>query len=340
MVEHTDTKKDGVIEIPVGKSIEKMRRNPWIFSTIILVVVLIVVIFMKAGITGNAAASVSGEEAGQNLIGFVNSQGQGTAEFVSAEKIGSLYKITVKYNGADVPTYVSLDGKYFLPSAVPLTDDAAAVIGTTDTTAGQGQQQPAATVPKSDKPKVELFVMSYCPYGTQMEKGILPVLALLKDKIDFKLEFTHFTLHGEKEDTEDFRQICIREEQPSKLLPYVQCILNSTDPYSPADTTQCMKSGGIDAAKVNTCISGKAKDYYAIDSGLSKGYGVQGSPTLVINGVQADSGRSPSAILTTICAAFNNAPAECSQSLPTESPSPGFGYSSSGSDAAAASCGV
>ena len=325
MVENKDNKS----ESSSAKSIDKMRKNPWIFSTAILVIVLVFVIFMKAGVTGNVV-SVSGEEAGDNLIEFINSQGQGTAEFVSAEKEGSLYKIIVNYNGADVPTYVSLDGKYFLPSAVPLTGDAIA-------SAGQ-DQQPAADVPKSDKPKVELFVMSYCPYGTQMEKGILPVVSLLKDKIDFKLEFTHFTLHGEKEDTENFRQICIREEQSSKFLPYIQCTLNSTDPYNPADVNQCMKSLGIDSAKVDSCISTKAKDYYVIDSDLSQGYGVQGSPTLVINGVQADSGRSSAAILSTICGAFNNAPAECSQSLPTESPSAGFGYGSTGSDAAAASC--
>ena len=299
---------------------------------------LIFVIFMKSGITGNSVASVGGEEAGNSVVSYLNQQTGGGVGYVSSNDIGNLYEVTVSYQGQDVPVYVTKDGGYFVQGLSPLTPGAAAVIGAADTTAGQGQQLPASEVPKSDKPKVELFVMSYCPYGTQMEKGILPVLALLKDKIDFKLEFTHFTLHGEKEDTENFRQICIREEQPSKLLPYLQCILNSTNPNSPADVTQCMKSGGIDTAKVDSCISGKAKGYYAVDSELSKGYGVQGSPTLVINGVQADSGRSPSAVLATICATFNNAPAECSQSLPNDNPSAGFGFGSSGTDVAAANC--
>ena len=43
--------------------------------------------------------------------------------------------------------------------------------------------QPAApvAVTKSDRPKVELFVMSYCPYGLQMEKAYLPAWNLLKN---------------------------------------------------------------------------------------------------------------------------------------------------------------
>ncbi len=45
--------------------------------------------------------------------------------------------------------------------------------------------------------------MSYCPYGTQAEKGILPVVALLGDKIDFKLRTVHYVLHGDKEDLEN-----------------------------------------------------------------------------------------------------------------------------------------
>lgn len=202
-------------------------------------------------------------------------------------------------------------------------------------------QSPAKVAPKSDKPKVELFVMSYCPYGTQMEKAILPVVSALKDKIDFKLEFTHFTLHGEKEDTENFRQMCIREEQGAKFLPYIQCILDSNNVNAPKDQSTCMKSLGIDENAVNSCIQNKAADYYAVDSALSEGYGVQGSPTLVINGTQVDSARSPSGVLSTICSAFNVAPSDCNTVLPSESAAPGFGFNTTNSsEFAAVQCGV
>lgn len=40
--------------------------------------------------------------------------------------------------------------------------------------------------PKSDKPEVKFFVMSFCPYGNQAEAGLEPVYQLLKNKVDWQ----------------------------------------------------------------------------------------------------------------------------------------------------------
>jgi len=40
--------------------------------------------------------------------------------------------------------------------------------------------------PKSAKPQVKFFVMSFCPYGNQAEAGLEPVYQLLKDKVDWQ----------------------------------------------------------------------------------------------------------------------------------------------------------
>ncbi|MEM2131153.1 MAG: GILT family protein, partial [Candidatus Woesearchaeota archaeon] len=72
---------------------------------------------------------------------------------------------------------------------------------------------------KKDKPEVQLFVMSHCPFGTQMEKGILPVVELLGNKIDFKVRFVYYAMHGEVEVKEQLRQYCIQKEQQDKYLP-------------------------------------------------------------------------------------------------------------------------
>ena len=308
-----------------------MMANPWKPATFVLIVVIVVLALTGGlgGITGNA---VSESAAADNLVSFIKGQGA-DASLVSVDKESGMYKVTVDIDGQKAPIYVSIDGKYAIAQPIPLTGKAVA-------NSGSGAARAPAEVPKSDKPKVELFVMSYCPYGTQMEKGFLPVLALLGNKIDASIKFTHFTLHGEKEDTENYRQMCIREEQGSKFNAYLQCILDSSNVNAPADVNACMQKLGIDSAKVQNCIKTKADDYYKTDSELSEGYGVQGSPTLVINGVQASSGRSPAAILGAICSAFNTAPSECSQKLATDSPSAGFGYNAGGADAAAANCGV
>jgi predicted DsbA family dithiol-disulfide isomerase len=99
-----------------------------------------------------------------------------------------------------------------------------------------------------------------------------------------------------------------------------------------------LKNASIDQTKLNTCIKDKYDTYYAADSALSEDYGVRGSPTLVINGVEVQTGRSPAAMLATICAAFNTAPEECNTQLDSRSPSAGFGWSVSQGNAANAQC--
>jgi len=305
------------------ESSKKRNVNFWMIATIVLVILLLGTLIY------NSLTTISAKKAGQLLTTFAESQGV-TLDVTKVVSKDGFYEVTAEIQGQSGSFYITKDGKYFTSSILPITSSSASANTDSET---------AVEVPKSEKPKVELFIMSYCPYGTQMEKAILPVLTTLGSKVDATIRFTHFTLHGEKEDTENFRQICIRQEQPTKFLAYLQCTLNSTDPNSPADPTACMNKLSINVAGVNSCIKSKAADYYKVDSDLSQSYGVQGSPTLVINGVQANVARSPAAILEAVCAAYNNAPSECSTQLPTAQASAGFGYSaSSSSDTAAAQC--
>ncbi|HLC67305.1 MAG TPA: hypothetical protein VJI12_00300 [archaeon] len=301
-------------------------------SVVTLVVGIVIGTVISTSVTGAAPNAVDKTAAGNLVVDYLNNnlvQAGTTASLVSVEEVNGMYRVTTLYQGSDIPVYTDKSGKMLFASEPRLLNETAA--------------QPAApaptSVPKNNKPSVELFVMSYCPYGTQAEKGILPVVRALGDKIDFKIEFTHFTLHGAKEDTENFRQLCIREEQSAKFLPYVACILNSTDVNNPGNVTACMKGLGIDTVKVDDCMKNNAASYYAVDSKLSQDYGVQGSPTLIINGATSSAGRSPVSYLAGICAAFTNPPAECSADVSATQPGPGFGYEST-SAATAAGCGI
>lgn len=178
----------------------------------------------------------------------------------------------------------------------------------------------------NNKPKVELFVMTYCPYGLQAEKGLIPVIKALGNKIDATIRFVDYFMHGAKEEQETYTQICIREEQNKKFLPYLECFAEK------GDSADCLTRTGIDTKRLNTCIDTNAKKYYAKDSELSKTYGVQGSPTLILNNAQKESGRSSSAFLNTICSSFNIKPNECSNGILSQEPGPGFGTSASASN--------
>lgn len=190
------------------------------------------------------------------------------------------------------------------------------------------QQAPVPNAPKSDKPVAEVFVMSYCPYGIQMEQAFLPVMDLLKDKADIKIKFVSYAMHGQKELEENTRQYCIQGEQSDKYVAYLKCFVESQN------ASTCLSKAGVNASKLQSCVDSTNKKFgimdkfkdqstwlsgqyplYPIYDDLNQKYGVEGSPTVVINGSQVSVGRSPEAVKQAICAAFNKAPSECSTSL-------------------------
>lgn len=182
----------------------------------------------------------------------------------------------------------------------------------------------AATI--AGAPTMQVFIMSYCPYGLQMLKGMLPVMEKFQGKANIELRFVGYTMHGEKEEQENFRMICLREEQYSKLIPYLKCFAES------GDAEACIAQAGVNVGKLDTCMINKATEYYKEDQALCDQYDVRGSPTTIINGEVAEGlARSPEGIKTALCEDFTTKPAECSETLSTESPSPGFGGGTSSS---------
>src|SRR3989344_1945119 len=305
---HTE-KKDG----KKSDITEKLRKNPWIVSTIILGILFLIMLYFNSGASGSV---ISKDKASDSLVGYLNSLTGGGVSYVSSKDLGSLYEVKVSYQNQEIPVYTSKDGKYFIQGITPLT---AQVVSNSP------EVFTPEEIPKSDKPKVELFIMTHCPYGTQAEKGLIPVLKLLEKKIDGKIRFVHYFMHGDKEEQETYNQLCIREEQSGKYLSYLECFLED------GDSSRCLTEAGIDKTRLSSCIQSKAKDYYASDSALSNDYGVQGSPTLVINGHEVSSGRSSSALLAAICSAFNNEPSECNEEVSSQDHAPGFGYAGAGS---------
>ena len=277
------------------------------------------------------------------------SDSSATVDSIVDEK--NLYHVKLTVAGRQYDSYVTKDGKILFPQGIDIT--APVVPPTGD------QAAPATNVPKTDKPVVELFVMAYCPYGTQAEKGMLPAVRALGNSVDFKIRFVYYAMHGEKEVKENLNQYCIQKNEPDKYLKYLACFLNdSTGQGSDSVVAACIAQTGIDKTKLESCKTSTDTEFsvtknfndeaswlsgrfpkFDIDAALNTKYGVGGSPTLVINGVQSNAGRDSESYLKAICASFNNAPAECNTALSATQPGPGFGYDSVGS-AQAAGCGV
>jgi protein-disulfide isomerase len=297
---------------------EILRKNPWILSTIILGIFAVLLVIGSFGVipTGNV---ISEDDAAQIILNFAEDQTGEQIGLDSVSEMSGIYEVNIIFQNQTIPLYLTKDGENLVQGLTPLNS--------IPSPSQANQQDAPIEVPKSDKPKVELFVMTHCPYGTQAEKGFIPTIKALGDKIDAQIRFVHYFMH-DPEEAETPVQVCIRQEQSDKWLDYLECFLED------GDSDRCIDEVGIDADDLDDCVnSADSGIYYGTDSTLSQNYGVGGSPTLVINGVIASSGRSSDAFLKTICSAFNEAPEECSSlSLSTESPSPGFGYSVSGSD--------
>jgi len=334
-MENQDENKSGEINSNIeekkvfgGKKVlTKIKKNPWVVSTLVFGVVCLILFFGSSGITGSTIARmtgsmISGGEAGDSILDFVKSQTGGQGEVVEVNDFSdAFYEVTVLYQGQEVPLYITKDGKYLVQGLTPMAS-------LQEPSSPNPQPSQPADVVKSDKPVVELFVMTHCPYGTQSEKGMIPAIKALGDSIDAEIRFVHYFMH-DPEKTETPIQVCIREEQPAKYYDYLECFLED------GNSDRCLSKAKIDVSKMNACISqGKSDKYYKEDSDLSQGYGVGGSPSLVINGKLVNSGRDSASYLATICSAFNDAPKECEMQLSSSSPSPGFGTGTGASTSA------
>jgi glutaredoxin len=334
----------------ITKEPKNSKKFSW--KKITMIVSVLFVVSLAMNIFG--AGSITGFTASNNDIiseveTFLADNYDVQAKVTDIETESGLFKLELEITSPQgtqtMTSYATKDGSLLFPSAIEMVAQEEGV------EAPVAQQQPTQDITKSDKPKVELFVMSHCPFGTQAEKGMLPVAELLGDKIDFEIKFVNYAMHGEKEVNEQLRQVCIQEEQPDKYFTYLWSFLDSDD-YE-----QALKDADIDTAKLDKCVAKLDKEYKATelledkDSWVSGRfpqfnvhedenikYGVKGSPTLVINGQQVSSSRDSASYLANVCAAFNNAPEECNEQLSSAQPSTGFGLSGTGA-ASAATCG-
>jgi len=329
------------------KKVAQGKTNYWMIATLALIVLLGVSYFTN-GFDSLSSGGLTKEEAAVKTISFVNTnllQGESVAKLGAVTEEKGLYNVKLSVSGQEFNSFITKDGELFFPQGIEMSTTVSPQVNTPT-------QPETPDVVKSDKPKVELFVMSHCPYGTQAEKGILPIVNLLGDKIDFDLRFVSYAMHGQTELDEQMNQVCIKNEQSDKFNDYLSCFLEDGDGES------CLTEVEISKSMLTTCVASLDEEYkitenfedqstwlsgryplFDVDKTLNEQYGVRGSPTLVINGEQVSAARSPAAYLGAICAAFNVAPEECTDStgVSSETYAPGFGYEVGA--ATAASCG-
>ncbi|RMF54588.1 hypothetical protein D6745_04765 [Candidatus Woesearchaeota archaeon] len=187
-----------------------------------------------------------------------------------------------------------------------------------------------------NKPQIDFFVMSYCPYGNQAEEAIKPVYELLKGKADFKPHYVIYSnyrgggpqycfddeskycsMHGIVELHQDIREFCVYRHMGEAEWFEFATKMNKECNSQNADT--CWEgvadSLGLDKDVINDCFANEALDILQNEFELNKAYGVSGSPTIFIDGQKYGGSRTPEGFKSGLCNAFEDAPEECNEAL-------------------------
>ncbi len=308
-----------------AEHVHAKKSNIWMHTTAILVIILIA-FFAFTYAMPKAGAFKTATECSTKAIDFLNTNlvSPGTsASLEEVKEVAGVYEITTNYQNASIPVYMSKDCEMLFVS----------VINTSQEIPSQEEQQ-APEMPKTATPVVELYVMSFCPYGVQAEQLMKPVADLLGKKADFEVRFIASvagnvtnsvqSLHGLEEAKEDLRQVCIMKYAPGKYWSYLMDINTNCYPNyrDSAVMDACWKNAstklGINVSQIETCAYGsEGLELLKVDETLSAQNGISGSPTIIINGVMYSGARNSDAFKQAVCSAFTTAPSECNQSLST-----------------------
>ena len=306
-----DTKK-------AEKALKKMNKNPWMFASIVLSVLLIlslVTIF-------NGDKGVSKAVAGQIILDFANEQTGGGVELIEVNEVSGLYEVNVLFQGQSLPLYITKDGETLVQGIMPLSEVQAQE--------QPAQQQPATQEPvKTEIPQVDLFIWSYCPYGVTAQGPMAEVASLLGDSADFRAVM-YYDGHGEYETQQNKIQACIQKVDKDNYWEYAAGFVSDVYPAcSQSRDVECdktesikvMDAVGIDSDAIFECVDSEGADLIATDAVYASQNGVTGSPTVLVNGVKANVPRTAEAYKGAVCDGFVNSPEACGDTLSTDAAS-------------------
>jgi len=206
---------------------------------------------------------------------------------------------------------------------------------------------------KTNKPEVDLYVMSFCPFGNQSEELMMPVVELLGDKVDIELRYIVYSnyqsgypeycldeeskycsMHGVSELNQGIRELCVQKYQKDKFWSFVKAI-NDNSTYEDVDSKwEGIAQGvGLNVAQIKTCEQNEGMTLLSQEVSLteqkypvqdpskhqgSESIKIAGSPTLTINGMIFDGERSADGYKEAICSAMVNPIPECERMIEDE----------------------
>jgi len=320
--QNSDKKKSGEIspDSHAQKSGALFGKGTMIAIVGIMVILIVFLVIMLSP-SGNSAA-VPMQPCAEKVIGYANDnlvQPGTSVSFKSVSENRGMYEIQGTYQSQEVTIYTTKDCTMLFTNGINIS-------ASVDTS--PQKPTPAPTPVKTARPSVDLYVMAFCPYGTQAESAMKPVVSLLGTKADINVRYITTvrgstvdsvqSLHGLSEAQEDLRQICIQKKYPQKFWDYIDTFNARCYPVSQNLTSlnTCWRNTsaglGIDISAIETCATGSdGLGMLKTDESDANQNGATASPTLLINGIKYSGARTPEAYKQAICNSFDTAPSEC-----------------------------
>jgi 2-hydroxychromene-2-carboxylate isomerase len=186
---------------------------------------------------------------------------------------------------------------------------------------------PASGKVGADRVRVDLYVMSMCPYGVQAENAFAPVVEKLGPALDLRIEYIAgeeggklVSLHDEPEVKGDIAQLCALKIAPDRGFRMILC-QNKSPREIPGNWEQCAKEVGLDVEAMRRCYTtAEGQDLLRASSKRAEAAKAEGSPTIHIAGKAYEGRRRGGDMLRAICAELAGAkPAACTELKPNVS---------------------
>lgn len=137
--------------------------------------------------------------------------------------------------------------------------------------------------------KLDLFVMSQCPYGAKAMIATNELAQSFGADVDIDVHFIGderdgqlTSMHGPAEVDEDVRELCAETKYPNdhQFLKYLAC--RSKD-YKSTEWQGCATEAGMDPGVIQACFDGEGKSLLKKDFEVARALGFGASPTFLSN---------------------------------------------------------
>ncbi len=346
---HKEVKKD------FASQLMPKDQNAWISAGIFVLIGLIVGALLMTGLPATTVDDSCGIEQTVNLANLKSTVGDyiNTNLIVDDSVVANITDVNDLGNGLyglafEVDQNDAIVGEGFVYSNGQKLILAQGIFDLDEAIEVPVVEEPTETVyTKSETPNVDLYIMSFCPYGLQAVDIFDAPVKQLGEKINFELNYVIYSnyasnygqpwadycltenedycsMHGIEELKEDVRELCIQRDQKDKLWAYMDLLVADyqAGKVSPSNIaslwTTYATSAGVDINAVETCVANDTVELLESQVIKNYAYSVQGSPTAIINDTTYAGARSASAFQDAICSAFNQVPEECGVAVTDE----------------------